>query len=386
MNRPLDAQALGELLAHAERGEPVDRNHLEITVRAYREQHAREERMRADQAALMELARSEAIRSGDLGQALREITETAAQILNVARASVWRYDAERSSLICLDLYRQADNVHDVGIELSQDDFPSYFNALRQERVISAHDAHTDPRTAEFSQSYLTPLGIYSMLDAPLNVGGEMIGVTCNEHTGAPRTWSAFDQLCASALADFAALAFNSQRRQQTEDALRSAIEIAEERLQIIEEQRLAIADLSAPIIDLWDGILALPIIGSVNAERSMRMTEQLLNRIVRSGTRAVIVDLTGVDVVDTMTANYLLQMVRATRLLGANCVLSGMSPSIAQSLVSLHIDLTEIVTVRSLEDALKVCMRDQEASEHRSAPTSIASAARLASKHVNTAG
>ena len=69
-------------------------------------------------------------------------------------------------------------------------------------------------------------------------------------------------------------------------------------------------------IDLWDGILALPTIGSVDAERSMRMTELLLDRIASAGTRSVIVDLTGVELIDTMTANYLLQMVRAARLIG----------------------------------------------------------------------
>lgn len=362
MTEQLNEQILDDLVARCARGEQIDREHVDaafLALRAYRERATREQMLRADQAALMQLARSEAIRSGDLEQALREITETAVQILDIDRASVWRYDEERSAIVCLDLYRRDERVHESGAELSQDDFPLYFKALREERTIAAHDAHMDPRTAEFSESYLTPLGIRSMLDAPLSVGGEMIGVTCNEQTDAPRTWSPFDELCASALADFAALAFNSQRRRQTEDELRSAIKVAEERLNTIAAQRLAIAELSAPIIDLWDGIVAVPIVGGVDAERSMRMTERLLDRISLSGTRAVIVDLTGVDVVDTMTAHHLLQMVRAARLIGAFCVLSGMSPDIAQTLVNLQVDLTEVPTVRNLKVALSVCVRHQ---------------------------
>lgn len=365
MTTTLDDQTLDALLANDARGEPIDHRHLGSLIRELRTRRALEDRLRDDQAALMELARSEAIRSGDLDQALREITETAAQILDVARASVWRYDDDRSSIVCLDLYRRDEGVHESGVELSQSDFPGYFAALLSDRTISAHDAHTDPRTAEFSEVYLTPLGINSMLDAPLRVGGQMIGVTCNEHTGTQRTWSKFDELCASALADFAALAINSQQRHRTETELRATIEVAEQRLHTIERQRLAIADLSVPLIDVWQGILALPVIGLVDTERSLHMTERLLERIHVSGARAVIIDLTGVDTVDTMTANNLLQMLRSAQLLGAFCVLSGISPDIAQTLVQLHIDMAEVATVRNLEQALKLCLRQRQTGLER---------------------
>lgn len=139
--------------------------------------------------------------------------------------------------------------------------------------------------------------------------------------------------------------------------LRSMVEIAEQRLATIERQRLAIADLSAPIIDVWDGVLALPVVGLVDTQRSIEMTERLLERIAESGAESVIVDLTGVDTVDTMTANHLLQMIRAASLLGAFSVLSGISPQIAQTLVQLEVELTEITTVRNLKEALKTCLR-----------------------------
>jgi rsbT co-antagonist protein RsbR len=139
--------------------------------------------------------------------------------------------------------------------------------------------------------------------------------------------------------------------------LRSVVEIAEQRLAMIERQRLAIEDLSAPIIDVWDGVLALPVVGLVDTQRSIEMTERLLQRIAESGAESVIVDLTGVDTVDTMTANHLLQMIRAASLLGAFSVLSGISPQIAQTLVQLEVDLIEITTVRNLKEALKTCLR-----------------------------
>lgn len=326
-------------------------------LRTRRSQAAIEEQLRANQIALMKLARSEALGEGQLADALAEITETAAKRLGSGRASVWRYTEDRHSIACVDLFRVDENLHEKGITLDAADYPAYFEALLEQRLITAHDAHRDPRTAEFSDLYLTPLGITSMLDAPVRVGGTMVGILCIEHTGPQRTWTVIEEQFAGALADFTALAFESSERRKTEEELRGLVGLAEERLETIERQRLAIADLSAPIIDVWDGILALPVVGLVDTQRSIELTERLLNRIASSGTRSVIVDLTGVDLVDTMTANHLLQMIRAASLLGTFSVLSGISPQIAQTLVQLDVDLSEITTVRNLKEALKVCLR-----------------------------
>ncbi len=140
-------------------------------------------------------------------------------------------------------------------------------------------------------------------------------------------------------------------------ARRRTEELEQERLETIERQRMAIADLSAPIMDVWDGVIALPVIGLVDTQRSVELTERLLERISTSNARSVIVDVTGVDVVDTATANHLLQMIRAASLLGAFCVVSGISPQVAQTLVQLDVDLTMIRTVRNLKEALKECLK-----------------------------
>ncbi len=141
------------------------------------------------------------------------------------------------------------------------------------------------------------------------------------------------------------------------DAIGENRRMDDERTQMIDKLRGAVKALSTPIIDVWDGILSLPIAGVVDAERATEMTERLLTRISHSGARCVIIDITGVDEVDAATAAHLLRMVRATRLLGAYTLVSGIQPSVAQAFVDLdqlvHGSLT---TVRSLRDGLQICM------------------------------
>ena len=356
----IDDETLSALIQRAQGEGELERGQLVAALeelRSRRSQRELDEQLRSSQARLMELARSEAIGRGDLQASLREITKAAAEILAVGRASMWRYNDEHTGIVCVELYLAEQGEHDAGIELAAADFPRYFEAIAEERIVAADDALTDPRTSEFAETYLGPLGISSMLDAPVRVGGRMSGVVCFEHVGPRREWSVLEQQFASWLADFCALAIEADQRRRIEDELRESIVLAEGRLETIERQRMAIADLSAPIIDVWDGVLVLPIVGLVDTQRSLELTERLLERIAESGASSVIVDLTGVDVVDTMTANHLLQMIRAAALLGAFCVLSGISPLIAQTLVQLDVDLSEIATVRSLKEGLQTCLR-----------------------------
>ncbi|MCP3145350.1 STAS domain-containing protein [Pyxidicoccus xibeiensis] len=129
----------------------------------------------------------------------------------------------------------------------------------------------------------------------------------------------------------------------------------EEKLSTIEQQRLAIRDLSTPIIELWEDVLTLPIVGVMDTQRSLDMTERLLHRIVQGKARCAIIDITGVEVVDTATANHFIKMVNAARLLGTYCVVTGISPLIAQTLVQIGVDLRDVKTLGSLRDGLKEC-------------------------------
>jgi GAF domain-containing protein len=184
--------------------------------------------LRRNHAALMRLARSPHLGDGRLDAALREITETASEVLGVERSSVWTYNADQTAIRCLELFVRKTKTHESGVELPGATYPAYFRALRDERTIAANDAHTDARTKEFSAGYLAPLGIGAMLDAPIRVGGRMIGVICNEHVGPARPWTADEEQFAASLADFIALAMESDRRRETEAQLREMVKMLED--------------------------------------------------------------------------------------------------------------------------------------------------------------
>lgn len=146
-----------------------------------------------------------------------------------------------------------------------------------------------------------------------------------------------------------------QENEQSMRKLDAARRELEEKLSTIEKQRLAIRDLSTPIIELWEDVLTLPIVGVVDTQRSLEMTERLLHRISQGKARCVIIDITGVEVVDTSTANHFVKMVNAARLLGTYCVVTGISPFIAQTLTQIGVDLRDVKTLGSLRDGLKEC-------------------------------
>jgi len=126
----------------------------------------------------------------------------------------------------------------------------------------------------------------------------------------------------------------------------------EEKLLIVEQQRAAIRELSTPIIELWEGVLCLPVVGVMDTARSTEMTNSLLTAIVEKKTRFAIIDITGIEVMDTSTVDHFMRMAKSIKLLGADCALTGISPHIAQTVVQMGIDMHEIATARSLRDAL----------------------------------
>jgi rsbT co-antagonist protein RsbR len=126
----------------------------------------------------------------------------------------------------------------------------------------------------------------------------------------------------------------------------------DDRLATIEQQRSAIRSLSTPVIEVWRGVLCLPVVGVMDTARSAEMTNALLTTIVEKGSRYAIIDITGIDVMDTRTVDHFIRMAKAIRLLGAECALTGLNPHIAQTVVHMGLDLSDIVTHRSLRDAL----------------------------------
>jgi rsbT co-antagonist protein RsbR len=125
------------------------------------------------------------------------------------------------------------------------------------------------------------------------------------------------------------------------------------REEVILRQTDEITEISTPVIRVWDGILALPIIGTLDSQRTQVVMENLLQEIVVTGSGIAILDISGVPTVDSLVAQHLIKAVSATRLMGADCIISGIRPEIAQTIVHLGIDLTHIITKASLASALK---------------------------------
>jgi rsbT co-antagonist protein RsbR len=125
---------------------------------------------------------------------------------------------------------------------------------------------------------------------------------------------------------------------------------------IINRQQQEMMELSTPVVKLWEGILALPMIGTLDSARTQLVMENLLQRILETGSAIAIIDITGVPTVDTLTAQHLLKAVTAARLMGADCIISGIRPQIAQTIVHLGVDLGDVTTKASLADAFALAL------------------------------
>ena len=150
---------------------------------------------------------------------------------------------------------------------------------------------------------------------------------------------------------------------------------------VILRQQQEMMELSTPVVTLWEGILALPLIGTLDSARTQIVMENLLQRIVDTGSSIAILDITGVPTVDTLVAQHLLKTVAAARLMGADCIISGIRPQIAQTIVHLGVDLNAVTTKATLADAFDTALRRLSLTIVKAAPGS-----RPAEKTVPTAG
>ena len=296
-----------------------------------------EERLRRQQTALMQLAQCKPIYSGDLAFAWWEIVETAARTLGVERASVWMYNTKRTKLRCLDLYEASQNLHTAGLILSATDYPSYFKALSTSRAIAADNAQIDPRTQEFTEFYLTPLGITSMLDVPIRLGGEIVGVLCYEHIGMQRQWGLEEENFATYLANMAALAIEANTRKQAQKALRIEQEKVEQLLlnvlpppivSRLKHKQSSIADHFAEATVLFADIVGFTTIADLISPTSL---VDLLNEIFSS--------------FDLLTQKYGLEKIKT---IGDAYMVAGGIPTPrndhAQAIANLALDMQQAIT------------------------------------------
>jgi rsbT co-antagonist protein RsbR len=136
---------------------------------------------------------------------------------------------------------------------------------------------------------------------------------------------------------------------------------------VIKRQQEELLELSTPVVELWDNIVALPLIGTLDSARTQVVMENLLQKIVENEAMIAIIDITGVPTVDTLVAQHLLKTVAAARLMGADCIISGMRPQIAQTIVHLGVNLSEVVTKATLADAFAVALQRTGATVVRNA-------------------
>ena len=167
------------------------------------------------------------------------------------------------------------------------------------------------------------------------------------------------RLRAEHAGDVQALADDSQRLNDVLDKLGLyTTEVYQTgREEVIRRQQQDMLELSTPVVSLWSGILALPMIGTLDSARTQVVMETLLQRIVDTGADVAILDITGVPTVDTLTAQHLIKTVTAARLMGAECIISGIRPQIAQTIVHLGVELGDIITKATLADAFRVALQ-----------------------------
>jgi rsbT co-antagonist protein RsbR len=151
----------------------------------------------------------------------------------------------------------------------------------------------------------------------------------------------------------------AERRLEDELRRRNAqlCESEEAKTALIERLRGAVEELSNPILEVWDDVLAMPIIGVVDSRRTADMVQRLLSEVARTQAAFVIIDLTGVDVVDTKTADHLMKLIRKVELVGARCVLTGIRPSVSETLVDIGVDFGRLTTLRNLKHGLREALR-----------------------------
>ncbi|MFK5855078.1 MAG: PAS domain S-box protein [Bacteroidota bacterium] len=181
------------------------------------ELEARANKLTRHSKLLQELTQEKDFTEGDISQAFKSITKVATTGLGCSRSGIWLYKPNNKAIECEILYEADTKSYSSGLILLKEDFPDYFKALLTNNIITVDNARNDSRTNEFTDSYLIPLGIYSMLDVPIWSRGKVVGVICNEHTKKIRKWGSDEELFARSLADLISLAIETNERKKVQE-------------------------------------------------------------------------------------------------------------------------------------------------------------------------
>ncbi|MCI0428677.1 MAG: PAS domain S-box protein, partial [Nitrospiraceae bacterium] len=192
--------------------------------RAEHESYERAQQALVMQTALLELARLDDTKA-TFSDVIPRVTKLVADTLAVERVGVWLLSEDRTELVCQDLYERLQAGHSSGSRLTASNYPRYFSAIEDSLMVAACDALVDPRTSEFVAGYLLPLGITSMMDAPIRRHGKLIGVVCYEHVGLPREWSPEVQSFGVSVGEFVVRMLETDECKRAEEALRESEEL-----------------------------------------------------------------------------------------------------------------------------------------------------------------
>jgi rsbT co-antagonist protein RsbR len=243
-----------------------------------------------------------------------------------AKGGVKEHDLERQSAEFLNAFQEASQRADAGGDIQTGEWSRVRDTLTDISVEQARQGATPVQIATFVFSLKQIL--FRLLQNELSKTPELF---------ANEIWQATRILDSLGL-------------YTTEVAMKS-------REDVISRQQAEMLELSTPVVKLWEGVLALPLIGTLDSERTQVVMENLLQEIVRSGAGIAIIDITGVPTVDTLVAQHLLKTVAAARLMGAECIISGIRPQIASTIVHLGVDLGDVVTKATLADAFAIALR-----------------------------
>jgi rsbT co-antagonist protein RsbR len=256
---------------------------------------------------------------------LREWTREQTQTLSTQQGRLSETDLREQSREFLALLRRATQDGELA-DVRGSGWREVLDALASLSRSRARQGFTPAQTASFIFSLKGPL--FALLRKELGNDGAAL---------ADETWTAsvlLDQL-----------------------GLYTAESFIKNREEIISRQQEEMLELSTPVVKLWEGVLALPMIGTLDSARTQIVMETLLQKIVETGAEVAIIDITGVPTVDTLVAQHLIKTVTAARLMGADCIISGIRPQIAQTIVHLGVDLGDVVTKATLADAFAVALQ-----------------------------
>jgi two-component system cell cycle sensor histidine kinase/response regulator CckA len=245
------------------------------------------------EAARLRLARMRVDGSASLATAFQRATELAARILSASRVGIWLFDDRREAIVASDLFELATGTHTAGARITVQQFPIYFQALEERREVAAHDALAHPVTRELAEPYLRPLGIASMLDAPIFREGRVAGVVCHEHVGPARKWTREERDFAGSVADMVSGLLEQAARRDAEAEVAALSERLAESSKMEALGRLAAGvahdfrSYLTPVVALADKVTASPaatpeIASQARrilqaAERAAALAEQLLS-------------------------------------------------------------------------------------------------------------